>query len=163
MALFNLKEDFRVGWYPKSHLTAPDLGDGTGRYKSVIVKVKEIKIEMLMKAKTQKKEPTPVAFFEKGSKYLILSNAVCRGMFEATGKSVPAEWIGQTVELWVETGVRAFGKVTDQVRVRAAKGHSLSGPPPELHDLDEVEDEYIDEGETEDDIPVMPTGVKDND
>lgn len=168
MALFNINEDFRVTWYPKSHLTAADLGDGKGGYRTFKVKIKRITVEMLMKSKSQKKEPTPVAYFEVGKKYLILSNAVCKGLFEATGSSIPKDWIGKEIELWVETGVRAFGSTTDQVRVRRVSGSSVqrpsgSGPyittPTMPEDLGD--DEVVDEHDLDDD-EVLPTDDADD-
>jgi hypothetical protein len=154
--VFNINEDFRLKWYPKQHITAVDLKvpgqNGQYTYGETAAMIEKIGTESLMKQKSKKREATPVAYLKGKSKYLILSNAICNGLMEATGSAIPRDWLGQEILLYVEQGVKAFGKTSDQVRV---KGKGKPGTAVQFSQnvpLPEDDDPVFDEHDYADDI-----------
>lgn len=113
----------------KNFLRACDLKAGVEgdkiKYRKQVLTISDIKVEEITdmeKLKSKDKETTKEAyvlyFAEKGYKpYVVAAKTVIDAIVAATGTKIVNNWIGHKIEFYVEKNVRAFGKVTDALRV----------------------------------------------
>lgn len=100
-------------------------------YKEVIATVKEVKkalVTDMEKVKTNRnfkatkeelsKEEMLVYFNELDKPMIIHAKANFQGMENATGTPFIERWVGKQVCVYVEVGVKAFGSVTDALRIK---------------------------------------------
>jgi hypothetical protein len=100
-------------------------------YKDMIVTIKDVKEELVTdmeKVKTNRnfkatKEELSkmelLVYFEELPKPMIIhAKSNFKGLEEATGTPFIERWIGKQVCVYVETGVKAFGTVTDALRIK---------------------------------------------
>lgn len=101
-------------------------------YKDVIATVKDVKVALVTdmeKVKTNRnlkatkeelsKEELLVYFEEIDKPMIIHAKTNFQGLESATGTPFIEKWIGKTVCVYVEKGVKAFGIVTDALRIKA--------------------------------------------
>ena len=74
--------------------------------------------ERLVAAPGQQAKPKLVLFFNGTKKGLILNRSNGDVLFELTGTDDAEEWIGETVELFVDPSVTYAGKRVGGVRLR---------------------------------------------
>ena len=84
--------------------------------KDIVVKVKDVKIEMIQDPKGGSEEK-PVMYFEGNIKPLILNTTNMKTIEKVTGTPYLDEWAGKKLQLCVAP-VSAFGSMTTGVRVR---------------------------------------------
>lgn len=113
----------------KNFLRACDLKAGVEGeriiYRKQVLTIADIKIEKITdmeKLKSKEKDTTKEAyvlhFAEKGYKpYVVAAKTVIDAIVAATGTKIVNNWIGHKIEFYVEKNVKAFGKVTDALRV----------------------------------------------
>lgn len=100
-------------------------------YKDMVVTIKDVKEELVTdmeKVKTNRnfkatKEELSkmelLVYFEELPKPMIIhAKSNFKGLEEATGTPFIERWIGKQVCVYVETGVKAFGTVTDALRIK---------------------------------------------
>lgn len=88
---------------------------------ATIVKVEKIPItdmEALKKGKVTTKDELIVTFNEFKNPMIIHAKANFKGLEKATGTPFIERWIGKSVCIYIETNVKAFGTVTDALRIK---------------------------------------------
>lgn len=91
--------------------------------QELTVKIETVRNEVvkLFDGKTTKEETCILATFEGGKKPMILNRTNCKIIANNLGGDHYIEhWIGKTITLYVAK-VRAFGEMTDAVRVKSTK------------------------------------------
>lgn len=97
------------------YLGAYSLDDGQGGYKNIIVRIKNVKVEMVTGTDGKKEECT-VAYLD-GQKPMIL-NATNLKTLEKLFKSPYIEdWAEKYIQIGVEK-VKAFGEMVDSLRIK---------------------------------------------
>jgi hypothetical protein len=74
--------------------------------------------ERLIATPGKKPKPKLVLFFAGSSKGLVLNMSNGDTLFDMTGQEDPEEWIGQSVELYVDETVNYAGKRVGGIRLR---------------------------------------------
>ena len=100
-------------------------------YKEVVVTIKNVKQELVTdmeKVKTNRnfkatkeelsKEELLVYFEELPKPMIIHAKTNFQGLENATGTPFIERWIGKKICIYVEVGVKAFGTVTDALRIK---------------------------------------------
>ena len=90
-----------------------------GAYRTATVKIAEIRDERVT-MQGGRKENARLIFFEGKSVPMIMSKTMGKALESMFGP-VPAKWIGQTITLYVERGVRVRDGVADVLRIRNDK------------------------------------------
>lgn len=112
----------KIHWkkaFNSEYIGAADLQD----YKDIILTIKEVRYEDTRG--TKDKEKKNVAYFVENMKPMILNATNCKAVRKlAGGSNFINDWKNIRVQLYVEQGVKAFGEVTDALRIR-------STPPPQ--------------------------------
>tara|TARA_Y100000310_G_scaffold331632_1_gene405531 strand:- start:1798 stop:2316 length:519 start_codon:yes stop_codon:yes gene_type:complete len=107
--------------YPSKYLDASDLMDGENGYKEFILTIQEMRVDDLpvmgKHGPTGDEEPKGVLVFAGAKKGLILSPFNVKIIKHLYGAETDA-WGGKRVTVFVEQGVKAFGKSFDVVRIR---------------------------------------------
>jgi hypothetical protein len=104
--------------FNSEYIGAADLED----YKDIILTIKEVRLEQTKG--TKEKEMKNIAYFMENMKPMILNATNCKAVRKlAGGSNFINDWNNIRVQLYVERGVKAFGEVTDALRIR-------STPPP---------------------------------
>lgn len=113
----------------KNFLRACDLKAGVEGdniiYRKQVLTISDIKVQditdmekLKLKEKNTMKEAYVLYFAEKGYKpYVISAKVVIDAIAAATGTKIVNNWIGHQIEFYVEKNVKAFGKITDALRV----------------------------------------------
>lgn len=95
------------------YIGSADLED----YKDIILTVKEVRLEQTKG--TKEKELKNIAYFVENVKPMILNATNCKTLRKlAGGSNYINDWQNITIQLYVETGVKAFGDVIDALRIR---------------------------------------------
>jgi hypothetical protein len=114
----------KIHWkkaFNSEYIGAADLQD----YKDIILTIKEVRYEDTRG--TKDKEKKNVAYFVENMKPMILNATNCKAVRKlAGGSNFINDWKNIRVQLYVEQGVKAFGEVTDALRIR-----STPPPPPQ--------------------------------
>jgi hypothetical protein len=106
--------------FSSDYIGSQDLED----YKDIILTVKEVRLEQLKG--TKEKDTKNVAYFVENVKPMILNATNCKSLRKlAGGSNYINDWKNIRVQIYVERGVKAFGDITDALRIR-------STPPPPL-------------------------------
>ena len=100
-------------------------------YKELVVTIKDVKQELVTdmeKVKTNRnfkatkeelsKEELLIYFNELPKPMIIHAKTNFQGLENATGTPFIERWVGKQVCVYVETGVKAFGTVTDALRIK---------------------------------------------
>ena len=100
-------------------------------YKELVVTIKDVKQELVTdmeKVKTNRnfkatkeelsKEELLIYFNELPKPMIVHAKTNFQGLENATGTPFIERWIGKKVCVYVETGVKAFGTVTDALRIK---------------------------------------------
>ena len=107
--------------FNSEYIGAADLQD----YKDIILTIKEVRLEQTRG--TKEKEMKNVAYFVENMKPMILNATNCKAVRKlAGGSNFINDWQNIRVQVYVEQGVKAFGEVTDALRIR-----STPPPPPQ--------------------------------
>lgn len=107
----------------KYYIGAHDLDNGGGDYREVTATIKEVSYE---KGKTKEEDMEQVVYFNE-VKPLILNVTNGRALEKMYGKYIE-DWVGKKVTLYVKKRVKAFGSITDAIRIKAEQ------PAPPLMD-----------------------------
>ena len=101
--------------FKSDYIAAHDL-EGKG---DVHVTISELRLDEvpIPNKKTDEKEEKPALYFKGGSKGLIL-NRTNGDTIAALHGTDSDDWIGKRITLYIQSGVKAFGKTWDVVRVR---------------------------------------------
>ena len=99
--------------FPSNYIRACDL-EGRG---DVTVTIRELHLDEVHNPETNEKETKPVLYFTKGTKGLILNVTNAETIAQLYGDDTDG-WTGQRIALFLQRGVKAFGKVWDAVRIR---------------------------------------------
>ena len=99
--------------FPSNYIRACDL-EGRG---DVTVTIRELHLDSVHNPDTNEKETKPVLYFTKGTKGLILNVTNAETIAQLYGDNTDG-WAGQRIALFLQRGVKAFGKVWDAVRIR---------------------------------------------
>lgn len=104
--------------FNSEYIGAADLQD----YNDIILTIKEVRLEVTRG--TKDKEMKNVAYFVENMKPMILNATNCKAVRKlAGGSNFINDWNNIRVTVYVERNVKAFGEVTDALRIR-------STPPP---------------------------------
>jgi hypothetical protein len=117
--------------HPTTYIEVNDLIGDDGKWKTIPVTTSKIELHVVKNPKTMKDEEKLVAFFEKGSKGLILNVTLNKVLDEITGTRDPHAWVGVPLELFIEANVSTPNGRKDVVRFRKGKGNGkVSAPNP---------------------------------
>lgn len=112
----------KIHWkkaFNSEYIGAADLED----YKDIVLTIKEVRYEQTKG--TKEKEMKNVAYFVENMKPMILNATNCKAVRKlAGGSNFINDWKNVRVTIYVEKNVKAFGEVTDALRIR-------STPPPQ--------------------------------
>jgi len=84
--------------------------------ENLVLKIKEVKEEMLKPSPQAQEEKCIVAYFE-GTKPMILNKTNCKAIEKRTGSAFIEDWIGKEITIYVAK-VKAFGEMHDALRVQ---------------------------------------------
>lgn len=122
--------------YPRTYLSPVDLGD-----KEFTLKIVAVKAENVFVPGENKKARRAVVMFAKAKRGLLLSAHNAHAIEALYGPETD-DWVGKSVTLYVERGIKAFGKVHDVVRVKRQNGGLTEIPdredPPEPEDTGDI-------------------------
>lgn len=115
----------------KTYLGSWDLCVGADKnekpiYKEVIATIKKVAkeevvdMENIKKNANAKKEELLVYFEELEKPMIIHAKTNFKGLANATATPFIEKWVGKKVCVYVEVGVKAFGQVTDALRIKPA-------------------------------------------
>lgn len=111
--------------YNPQYLGAYSLDDGGGSYKDIIATIQKVCVEPVTGPDGKKEDC--VVMYIVGNKPMVL-NATNQKMLEKVLKTPYIEdWAGKSVQIGVES-VRAFGDVTDALRIRKFLPKAASSP-----------------------------------
>jgi hypothetical protein len=135
--------------YPRTYLAPADLGD-----KEFTLTIADVRAESVFVPGENKKARRAVVMFAKAKRGLLLSAHNAHAIEALYGPETD-NWNGKTITLYVERGIKAFGKTHDVVRVKklATNGHATELPdredPPEPEDTGDIlpDDESGESGE----------------
>ncbi len=68
-----------------------------------------------------RKEDCFVVFFKEFEKPMILNRTNAKAIEKVAGSGMVQDWVGCTLTLYVEKGVKAFGEVVDALRIKDKK------------------------------------------
>lgn len=98
--------------------------NGNPEYRTQVLTIKDITREQITDMENIKKDAKATKeayilhFAEAGYKpYVISAKVVIEAIEKATGTKVINNWVGKKIKFYVEKNVKAFGKVTDALRV----------------------------------------------
>jgi hypothetical protein len=111
----------KIHWkkaFNSDYIGASDLED----YKDIVLTIKEVRLEQLKG--TKEKDTKNVAYFVENMKPMILNATNCKAVRKlAGGSNFINDWQNIRATIYVERNVKAFGELTDALRIR-------STPPP---------------------------------
>jgi hypothetical protein len=96
-----------------NYLGSWDIEEGT----KLVLKIKEVKEEMLKPSPQAPEEKCIVAYFEN-KKPMILNKTNCKAIQKRTGSGYIEDWIGQDITIAVQK-IKAFGDMVDALRVES--------------------------------------------
>lgn len=113
----------------KTYLGSWDLCVGADKnekpiYKEVVATVKKVAkeevvdMENIKKNANAKKEELLVYFEEFEKPMIIHAKTNFKGLSNATATPFVEKWVGKKVCVYVEVGVKAFGQLTDALRIK---------------------------------------------
>lgn len=111
--------------YTSGFLKAEVLAEGPGKWGTMTVTVKGIRDHTFEDGKKQ-----AVLSFEEDDRELGLNITNWDTMEELTGEHDSDNWVGHTIELYVDPKVMFAGKRTPAIRIREATGKPAAGGPP---------------------------------
>lgn len=85
--------------------------------QDLTVKIKSAGIEPVKNNKG-KDEDCFVCYFENADKPMILNKTNCKIIEKVLKTPHVNEWIGKSIIIYVQTGIKAFGDIVDALRVR---------------------------------------------
>lgn len=101
-------------YFDYTYLGAYSLDDG----KDKTLTIKSHKVEEV-KGENGRGEDCLVIYFQEEEKGMIMNRTNCRTIETLYRSPYPVDWYGKRITLFVDQ-VRAFGKVTDALRIRPA-------------------------------------------
>ena len=113
----------------KTYLGSWDLCIGADKnekpiYKEIVATIKKVAkeevvdMENIKKNANAKKEELLVYFEELEKPMIIHAKTNFKGLANATATPFIEKWVGKRVCVYVEVGVKAFGQVTDALRIK---------------------------------------------
>lgn len=133
------KIDMRT-WFNPRHISALDLATEQGSvYTETTVTIDRIVPPQEVQC-GPKKEMLAQAVFKGKKKKMLLRESHMKSLIRLFGYNIQ-KMSGKRVTLWVETGVKAFGKEGDFIRIRAAQGTGRSLMPSLQAPMDRIEPE----------------------
>lgn len=124
------------------HLTHADLFDavrskaeGRDVYKSPVVKIVDVSIELVKSAEKPNGEELIYLQFERVRKKLGLNSTNSATIEKLTGRGAPGQWIGTTIQLYVDPQAKyPKGQKGPAIRIRptAPKGAAEAAPLPDV-------------------------------
>ena len=111
MSKTNWKKTFN-----KDFLGSHDLDDGEG-YKDLKLTIKDV-IQKVVKDPQGNDEPVRIAEFVENVKPMILNVGHCEIIDGFTKSKYIEDWGGCVIQVYVKSGVKAFGSVVDALRIR---------------------------------------------
>lgn len=96
-----------------NYLGSWDIEEGT----KLVLKIKEVKEEMLKPSPQAPEEKCIVAYFEN-KKPMILNKTNCKAIQKRTGSGFIEDWIGKEITIAVQK-IKAFGDMVDALRVES--------------------------------------------
>lgn len=120
-------------WFPKEFVSSEDLIGENGNYRTATVAISEVRIKEVQQSQAQGggKKDKPVVYFRGKSKGIILNASIGTALEQICGSANPRNWVGKTVELFVEKNVKCPKSDThpsgraDVVRIRKAAGAAM--------------------------------------
>lgn len=88
--------------------------------KEVVVSIKGVDTAKVT-GQAGRKEDCFVVNFNEFDKPMILNRTNAKAIEKVAGSGLVEDWIGSSVTLYVERGVKAFGDVVDALRIRDKK------------------------------------------
>lgn len=117
-------------YFNYDYLGTYSLPDG----QDIIVTIKEIKKEMVIGQGGQKQECT-VMYFSDADKPMVLNRTNSKVIAQIYKTPYVEQWIGKKIQLYAKAGIRAFGVVTDGLRVRDFIPKNLSNDESRLKEI----------------------------
>jgi hypothetical protein len=100
--------------FNSEYIGSSDLED----YKDIVLTIKEVRLEQTKG--TKEKEMKNIAYFVEKMKPMILNATNCKAVRKlAGGSNFINDWNNIRVTIYVERNVKAFGEVTDALRIRS--------------------------------------------
>ena len=112
--------------FPSNYIRACDL-EGRG---DVTVTIRQLHLDEVHNSETNEKETKSVLYFTKGTKGLILNVTNAETIAQLYGDDTDG-WTGQRIALFLQPGVKAFGKVWNAVRIRTRIPADPNGSQPD--------------------------------
>lgn len=120
-----------------THLASPDLDALKSKGHNLIFTIAESKYETNVNVSGQKMDGIFIYFTEKGIKPLKLNSTNMKtiaGFARANGYSreqanIIENWVGMTLELYVDDKVKMMGQIVDGVRIRAVQPKTKEKKP----------------------------------
>jgi hypothetical protein len=108
-----MKTNWKKGIDP-NYIGSHELDNGDSTYRNAIATITKAVIET---TKTQESKTAVVLYF-KEFKPLIVNATNGKAMKAMYGRYIE-DWVGKKIELYVLKGVKAYGEVTDAIRIKA--------------------------------------------
>ena len=113
--------------FSSEYIGSSDLED----YNDIVLTIKEVKQEITKG--TKEKEMKNIAYFVEKMKPMILNATNCKAVRKLSGGSnFINDWQNIRVTIYVERNVKAFGELTDALRIR-------STPPPPIQPKKDID------------------------
>ena len=110
-----MKTNWKKGIDP-NYIGSHELDNGDGNYREAIATITKAVIE---ETKTQEGK-VAVVLYLKEFKPVILNATNGKAMKAMYGRYIE-DWVGKKITLYVQKGVKAFGDVTDAIRIKKQK------------------------------------------
>jgi len=110
-----MKTNWKKGIDP-NYIGSHELDNGDGTYREAIATITKAVIE---ETKTQEGK-VAVVLYLKEFKPVILNATNGKAMKAMYGRYIE-DWVGKKITLYVQKGVKAFGDVTDAIRIKKQK------------------------------------------
>jgi len=110
-----MKTNWKKGIDP-NYIGSHELDNGDGTYREAIATITKAVIE---ETKTQESK-VAVVLYLKEFKPVIINATNGKAMKSMYGRYIE-DWVGKKITLYVQKGVKAFGSVTDAIRIKKQK------------------------------------------
>lgn len=119
--------------FNSDYLGAVDLPD----YQDLVLTIREVKLE---KTTTKEQEFCNVAYFVEKVKPMILNVENSRNVMRFAGSRFIEEWQNIPVTVYVKTDIKAFGTLTDGLRIRPTQPQQKEELTPEHPKWDKLKE-----------------------
>ena len=103
--------------FNKDYLGSHDLDDGAGNYSDLKLTIQNV-IMKVVKDPQGNDEGVRIANFVEKAKPMILNVGHCEQIEAFTGSRYIDDWGNCVIQVYVKSGVKAFGSVVDALRIR---------------------------------------------